>query len=248
MRYFYVVAFALACCSRHAPPEAWGTSDYVAAGVPDPGHPWTSAEIAKASDAIAQASTDHADRLPRYNGARSGKVFASLVATPADDPAEPPTAKLGAHLARFQALDKVSKLYLRGLLPPTRDQIELFDALLHEAVALDALSAAFLASFAADDPSLPARRAGLEKFHTGVAGMLLGSVMVADNRGVPDEDRLVVLRYLADTAPSLLPNIPAARQDEIRSYVAKLADATSGEIHDAAARVNAAIAPRRATQ
>ena len=245
MRYCCLVAFTLACGSPHASPEAWGTSDYVAAGVPDPAHPWTNEEISKASDVIAQAATAHADRRPRYKGPRSGAVFARLVAAPADEPAAPPTAQLGAHMVRFEALNKASKLYLNGLLPPTREQIEIFDALLHEAVAIDALSMPFLASFSADDPSLPARRAGLDKFHVGVGAMLLGSVMIADNRGVAEDDRLAVFRYLADTAPVLLPRIPADQQQQIRSYVGKLVEATSGKIHDAAVRVNDAINPRR---
>jgi hypothetical protein len=241
MRYCFLVAFTLACGSPHASPEAWGTSDYVAAGVPDPAQPWTTAGIEKASDVIAQAATGHADRLPRYKGPKSGTVFARLVAAPADEQAASPTAQLGTHLVRFEALNKASKLYANGLLPPPREQIEIFDALLHEAAAISALSEPFLASFSADDPSLPARRAGLDKFYTGVGGMLLGSVMIADNRGVGEDNRLVVFRYLADTAPALLPRIPADQQQQIRSYVGKLVEATSGKIHNAAVRLNDAL-------
>jgi hypothetical protein len=72
--------------------------------------------------------------------------------------------------------------------------------------------------------------------------MLLSSVMVADNRGVAEDDRLVVFRYLADTAPVLLPRVSADQQQQFRSYVGKLVEATTGKIRVAAVRVNDAIA------
>src|SRR4051794_24919887 len=119
----------LACGPRGAPPEAWGTADYVAAGVPDPGHAWSSAELTKASAAIAAAAADHDDRLPRFRGARSGAVFARLLEAPADDATRPVAPRLGEHLARYEALNQVQKPYVHGLATPTREQVELAGAL-----------------------------------------------------------------------------------------------------------------------
>jgi hypothetical protein len=244
MRWIWVVAVVLACGSHDARAEAWGTSDYVAAGVPDPAGAWSSAKLKTAVDAIDQAAAGHPERLPRYRGAKSGAVFAKLLDRPRDDFSAPVTARLGMHLERFEAFNKASKLYANGLGPPPREQIELFSALLHEAVAIGDLSGPFLATFSRDDPSLPTRRQGLVTFREGVGGMLLGSVMVADNQQVPDADRLVVFGYLADTAPALLPPLPAKVQESVRTYIDKLAAATKGDLHDAAVRVQRAIAPK----
>jgi len=245
MRWFCLVAVLLAYGFHDARADAWGTSDYVAAGVPDPAGAWSSAELKKAVDAIAQAAADHPERLPRYRGAKSGAVFAKLLEAPRDDFAAPITTRLGAHLERFEAVNRASKLYANGLGAPPREQIELFSALLHEAVEIGALSGPFLATFSRDDPSLPVRRKGLITFREGVGGMLLGSAMIADNRQVPDADRLVVLGYLADTAPALLPPLPIAAQDSIRAYIDKLVVATKGDLHDAAVRLQRAIDPRK---
>lgn len=241
MRWLWVVVLLLVYPSHDAHAEAWGTKDYVAAGVPDPGQAWSGAELGKAADAIATAAAGHAERLPRYRDAASGAVFARLVEPSRADPAASLQARIGAHLERWLALNRLVPLYANGLGPPPREQIELFAAAIREAAAVAPLTAPFLASFPPDDPSLPTRRHGLAKFDEGVGGMLLGSVMIADNQQVPDADRLFVLRYLAETAPVMLPRLPAARQKEIRTYLAKLTAALTGDLHDAAVRVQRAI-------
>lgn len=248
MRWLLVIAIVLAGGMREvradiggAKVDAWGTAEYVAAGAPDPGRAWSTAELGKAVDAIAQAVADHAERLPRYRGAKSGKVFARLIEVSPEDMSLAVTDRMIAHLQRYEAMNKASKWYANGLGPPPREQIELFAVLLHESVVLSGIVGPFMATFARDDPSLPARRNGLLKFREGVAEMLLGSAMVADDRRVPDADRIVVFRYLEEAAPVLLPTLPAERQAPIRSYIEKLAAATKGDLHDAAVRVQRAI-------
>ena len=251
MRWLLVMAILFACGvpaaraeTGDAKADAWGTKDYVAAGVPDPVHAWSPPELGKAVDAIAQAAADHAERLPRYRGAKSGKVFARLIEVPPEDMSVPVPDRMIAHLQRYEAMNKASKWYANGLGPPPREQIELFAVLLHESVVLTGLVGPFMATFARDDPSLPVRREGLLKFREGVAGMLLGSAMIADNLKVPDADRLVVFRYLEDTAPSLLPTLSAEQQAPFRSYIGRLAAATKGDLHTAAVRVQRAIEAR----
>jgi hypothetical protein len=245
MRWLWVVVVLLVVPSHDAQAEAWGTKDYVAAGVPDPGQAWSGAELGKAADAIATAAAGHAERLPRYRDATSGTVFAKLIEPSREDPAAPLTARIGAHLERWLALNRLVPLYANGLGPPPREQIELFAVAVREAGAIAPLTGPFLASFPRDDPSLPTRRHGLAKFDEGAGGMLLGSLMIADNRQVPDADRLVVFRYLAETAPVLLPRLPAARQNEFRTYLSRLTAALTGDLHDAAVRVQRAIDVKR---
>ena len=243
MRLCWLVGLALGWLTSSAgtaAAEAWATRDYIAAGVPDPGHPWSLTELDKAVGAITEAAADHPERLPRYRHASSGAVFARLIAEPRDDRAASIANQVGAHLARFDALNKAAKLYANGLGPPPREQIELFGVLLHESVALGALVEPFLASFPADDPSLPARRDGLAQFRQGGGAMMIGSLMIADNKAVPDADRLVVLRNLEETIAALLPVAPAAQQEAIRAYLAKLVKAMRGGLRAAAVRLQGA--------
>jgi len=154
---------------------------------------------------------------------------------------------MGKHLERYEALNKALKMYKPSLAPPSREQIELFRVLLHETVTLDTLISAFLATFPPDDPSLPTRKDGVKTFYEGVAGMLFGSVQIADNRQVEAEDRLVVFSYLTEVAPVLLPKTPELNQQAIRLYVGRLVEATTGTLHDAAVRLQHAVeAPRTA--
>lgn len=55
---------------------------------------------------------------------------------------------------------------------------------------------------------------------------------------------LVLLRYVADAALSLFPKVPAKLQESIRTTLAKLVEGTTGELHDAAVRVQRLIGAR----
>src|SRR4029079_12996938 len=57
--------------ARDARAADWGTRDYIAAGVPDLGRPWSNADLRKAVDAIIRAAAGHPERLPRYRRASS---------------------------------------------------------------------------------------------------------------------------------------------------------------------------------
>ena len=245
MQRAWLVVVLFACGTRGLPQEAWGTADYVAAGVPDPGHVWSTTELTKAADAIATASNGHTERLPHYQGKRSGDVFARLAAAPADDPAMAIAQRLGDHLTRYEALNRTAKLYANGLGPPPREQLELFGALLDVSLTINAEVDPFLASFAADEPSLQVRREGMATFRKGMGDMLYGHVMVADDKRVSDADRIVVLHNVARSIGPVWAVLPADRREQIRVYLGKLAGATTGPLHDAAAGAVAAIAKAR---
>jgi hypothetical protein len=245
MRWLGIVTVVLMLDARSASAEEWGTRDYVAASVPDPGRPWSSAELQQAVDAIARAAADHLERLPRHHSARSGPVFARLIEERPDEQTAPIGIRIAAHGERFGALGQAFKLYGDGVSrPPVREQIELTHAMLREAMAIGALSDPFLATFRADDPSLAVRRDGLAKLYVGVGEILLGSILVSADLRVPQADRLVLLRYVADAALSLFPKVPAKLQESIRTTLAKLIEGTTGELHDAAVRVQRLIGAR----
>ena len=169
-------------------------------------------------------------------------MFARLVEERPDDQSAPLKARFVVHVERFGALGRAFKLYGDGVArPPVREQFELMHAALREASWIFTLSDPFLATFRADDPSLPTRRDGMAKLSHGVGGMLLGSILMSADLRVAQADREVLLRYVADTAPSLFPNVPAALQQSIREALAKRVEGTTGDLREAAVRVQRSI-------
>src|SRR5262245_5854529 len=85
-----VLLLVLACTkmSNQLPAEVWDTNDYAAAGI-GIDKPWGVAELGTAALRLEQVAKDHRERLPRFRGAKSGAVFAKLVADLADDSSRP---------------------------------------------------------------------------------------------------------------------------------------------------------------
>jgi hypothetical protein len=222
--------------------EDWVTRDYVAAGVPDPVRVWSLPELRQAVDAIGRAAAGHAERLPRYRSTRSGVLFARLIEPLREDPAGAVADRLIMHVERFGALNELNKLYGVSLeAPPQREQLELYGEILREAVALEGMVAPFLATFRADDPSLPTRRDGLAKMRAGNGTMLLGCVLVAEDLRVEEAQRVTLLRRIAPAAAALVPKLPADAQSKFRDELGKLVTASRGALHAAAVGVQAAL-------
>jgi hypothetical protein len=229
--------------ARGARGAGWGTSDYVAAGVPDLARPWSTAEIRKAVDAITRASAGHPERLPRHRSASSGAVFAKLLELPPQDRTASVDAQVVAHFERYRALADAGDLYgavARQAMP--REWIELYGAVLHEAVALEQLSGPFIAALAPGDSRLPERRAMVAKLHASTGKMLMLQLVVAIGDNVAVAERIAALHNLTDTAPAMLAVIEPRFAHALRNDVKTLAGATRGDLHDAAVRLQRAIA------
>jgi hypothetical protein len=160
-------------------------------------------------------------------------VFARLVAAMPDDATAPIGARMPARLERYEALDRAVHIYAPNpTAPPSRELIDIFGALLDESVSFTKLSDVFLASLPPDDPKMSVRKDGLAKFRVGIAEMLLGSLMMADDKRVADDERRAIAANLTATMPALLPTLAADRQQQLRDYLAKLVTATTGPLHD----------------
>jgi len=228
---------------RGARAADWATRDYVAAGVPDLGRRWSTADIREAVDAITRAAARHPERLPRYRHASSGAVFAKLLKPPPEDRTVAVDAQVAAHFERYRALADAGNLYgavAQRAMP--REWIELYGVVLHEAAAIEQLSGPFIAALAPGDDRLPARRAMVAKLRDGTGNMLMLQLAVAIGDNVAVAERIAALHNLTEVAPTMLAVIEPRFAHALRKDVTTLAGATSGELHDAAVRLQRAIA------
>ena len=82
MKRVLVLLIVVACSktkTNELPGEAWGVDDYAKAGL-SVDKPWTAAEHVQAASVLKDVTAGHRDRLPRFRGAKSGAVFAQLIA------------------------------------------------------------------------------------------------------------------------------------------------------------------------
>lgn len=229
-----LVLFACSAKSNGLPAEAWGVSDYASAGL-EVDKPWAAADFIHATSVLEQATAEHRDRLPRFRSAKSGAVFSKLIADLPDDSGQPIDQRFSAHAQRFEATNKISKLYMENALaPPNREWIELMGALLREARLLTTLSDTFIASFGPDDPKREARLQGLAKMQSGYGSMLLGGLLVAGDGRVSEVDRVALVQHVTAALPTLFPVAPDEAQRNIRDQVAKLVDGLpAGDLRNA---------------
>jgi hypothetical protein len=238
-----LLVVVLACTkTNQLPEEAWGTNDYAAAGIAVD-RPWGAAEYERAANVLGAVAKDHPERLPRHQGAKSGAVFARLVADFADDEALPVGERLGPRLQHYEALNAISKLYvLNQLATPPREYIELTGALLRDAAVETELVEAFMATISADDPSRGKREQGRAKMREGFAGMVYGGLLVADQLRLSDEARIAMLGHVTAALPRLFPTLPAEAQRQIRETLAKQVQAfPAGPLRDAAVAAQRAV-------
>jgi hypothetical protein len=239
-----VAWFVLVACAKSNAPsvEAWSVSDYAAAGLRID-QVWTPDDYTTAAKVLSDATAEHRDRLPRFGGDKSGAVFAKLIADLPDDPSRPIQERFGAHFTHFEALNAISKLYMPDqLATPPRELIELQGALLRAAVVEMRQAGPFLASFGPDDPKHAARLEGLARMNDGLGTMLLGGVVMADEKRIPDDDRVALLRHITVALPVLFPRARAGTQQQIRDQLAKeAAGFPAGALRDAAVAAQQAI-------
>jgi hypothetical protein len=237
-----MVAGALACQPPDKATDTWTVRDYMQAGVPDPGHAWSSSELTAAVAAIA----GHPDHLPSFQGARSGAVFARVVAPAPDDPAAAVKDRFVDLAERAEALRTFAKLYIGGPSDvPRREPVEAWGTMIDDYVVLEALAQPFLATFGSGDRSLPSRVDGLRKMHEGEGEMLRGLVLMASDSRADLAVRRAILGHAAHAVAGLFPSFGASDQQEIRDSVGKLVDGTTGALHDDAVAMQHALPPIR---
>jgi hypothetical protein len=238
------VTVAILLLGGGARAAAWGSKEYAAAGVPDLRRRWSTADLRTAVDALTRAVAGHPERLPRAHDPSSGPVFAKLLDPPPLDPAAAIDAQVLAHFERYRALVDAGALYgaiAQRAMPP--EWVALQGIVLHEAAELERRSAPFLAALPPGDDREPDRRAMIAKLRDGTGRMLMLQLVVAIDDKLAAEVRIAALQNLTESAPTMLPVIAPRVAHALRKDVTTLAGATRGDVHEAALRLQRAIAP-----
>lgn len=237
MKRAVVLLVLLACCrpkTNKLPDEAWGRSDYATAGLAID-KPWVAADFTNAVTVLKRVTEGHRERLPRYQGAKSGEVFAKLLEPLAPDADKPIGERFGAHAERAEAANQMSKLYVENAYAvPTREWIELTGVVMRQAALLIKDSDTFVASFGADDPKREVRLDGLAKMKRGYGTMMLGGLYVAGDTRVSEADRTAMIKHVTAALPTMFPVAPAETQTQIRDQAKLLVDKLpKGALRDA---------------
>jgi hypothetical protein len=235
---YAIVAVAVFGCAKdkspnELPAESWAEADYTKAGVPAADHSWTNAELKTTVDVLGKESAGHRDRLPHRGGAKSGAVFERIVEAPS--PAGDPSATYIAHAERFDVLNQISKLYVVSEMASANvEYYAITGRLIREAQVLDQGAEAFLATFAADDPSRPAREAGFAKMRSGWSTMLLGGLMMVSDVRAPEPARISLSQDLTAVLPAMYPRAEPGTKQMIKEQLDKMHDLfKSGALKDA---------------
>jgi hypothetical protein len=233
-----------AACHRDPIGDAWTTADWTEAGVPDPGHEWTSDELDLAVKAIEKAIGVDRHRRPAFHGSRGGAVFARVVSEPVLDPKADPRARFSSIELGLEAHHAFSNLYpIAALEPASRESIETLGVMFDDYARLEPAIDPFLATFGSDDASLDARRKSVLKVQVGLGLMLHHAFLVANDRRISVVDRVALLGYVGHAIPAAFPHLTPDVQDKLRSDAAVLVHATTGDLHDAAAAVLRLVPP-----
>lgn len=222
-----LVVLLVACSptksANELPGDGLTMHEYQQAGLPAVDHPWTVDEHTAAAAGLATLAKGHREKLPRRDSAKSGALFAKLLEPVAGDERAPVSARFGAHVMRYEAANKTSKLYTVNVMDaPNREWLALAELLLGESAALFDLVDPFLAQFAADDPTRPGREAGLAKMRGGTGGLLLGSLMVVGDLRVREADRVSLATRIATVFGALYPKLDATNQQQVRDQLGRL--------------------------
>jgi len=226
------VAFALAACAKdkspnELPAESWGEADYTKAGLPASDHSWTNAELKTCVDVLGKETTGHRDRLPHRGGSKSGAVFERIVEVPAS--AGGPSAAYLAHPEPFDFLTPISKLYVSSDMASANVEFyAITGRLVREAHVLEQGAEAFLAQFAADDPSRPSREAGFAKMRSGWSTMMLGGLLMVSDVRAPEPARISLSKDLAAVLPVMYPRAEAGTKQMIKEQLDKMHDLFKG--------------------
>jgi hypothetical protein len=203
--------------------------EYRQAGVPDAHRRWSAADMAAALRGLTAASEKGTGRLPTLGSARSGALFARLIALENLEPYRktdtPLDQRMGPALDFQDAANGVFRLYLsRGAVEGgyRREVVELTGLTLHTAVVLRGLVRELLPTLKKDDPTYLTRMQGLQQARNGLATSMTGALgMLYDKDLGHDRARLVTL--MAETFPSLMTELAPPQRADLLARCGKAA-------------------------
>jgi hypothetical protein len=121
-------------------------------------------------------------------------------------------------IAYLSSSSQVLKLYLAGFSHRAigdSELVELFGLHLRLSVVMFALLDEFLPTFDMKDPNYTIRMAGMEKIKKGFATMVAEGIQILTEHDVYRSSELKrLIRYMADTFPVIVPNLPLGSRTE----------------------------------
>lgn len=201
--------------------ESLADAQYVALGLPAHDHHWSGEDLHEAAVHLQALATTKPRSLPRYRSARSGRVFARIIARDnlevLRNPAAPISIRLPAALVYTHELNGIYEIYAAALRAKTvtgDDLAELHAARLRACHTMLELAEEFLPTLAPTDPKYQTRLDGITAMRNGTADAMLAALHALVEPlayGLPARKRLV--SACRDTFPLIAPRLPVARRD-----------------------------------
>ena len=206
--------------------------DYIRAGVPSHDRTWSGDDMRRAADALTRLAKSNAANLPRYEGARSGAVFARLVADDNLDLSRNRSIPIDQRLPNASQLmrstNQILKVYLAASTRRTiggSELVELMGAQLRTSSVLFQMVNEMLPTLDKKAPSYQVRMSGLEQMKNGVALVVFGCLQtLTESHPYRTSELKRLTGYLQETSPQILPELSTANFSEVVVRVREMAN------------------------
>lgn len=200
--------------------------------MPVPDHVWSGSDLAKAASVLAAIAKEDGHCLPRYGSARSGTVFARMIAPEnlisLQDRKTPINSRQSEALRFYQAAEQARTIYEGAYAKHAvsgRELVEMQGLSFRTMnVTLELADESFQV-LSRKDPSYPMRLAGHEKVKRSGASIVSSGLDYLDREWrLQDSERLTLVERMVDIFPTLLLRLPPKSRSEIRVRLEKVAD------------------------
>lgn len=213
--------------SNHAPIQAADTSlpdsEYVSLGIAAHDRNWTADDMTEAASRLQIAGRSQPNHLPRHDSARSGRVFARIVARENlrafRDANVPVSIRLSATVEFMQGLDGIYRLYLAALHEKKisgEEVVEINGARLRTAQLLMELLDEYGPTLSRDEPAYLARMESFARIRASLVEVLVGIVRCLSEPqyyGLAARRRLVT--YSDEAFKSIVPRLPLESREAL---------------------------------
>jgi len=226
------------------------TAEYVGLGAPPPDRPWSGDDMATMETVLAKVVQQGPRRLPRFQSARSGAVFARMT-SPGDlaaftDRSVPLETRAPQALKYTKATQEIGKLYVNAFL-----KRETGDSEMLEIQAAWVRSAALLSGFVDEiEPTLKKPRPESAMRLQGLAEVKRGNTLVVqsaimsltETHAYRASERIRFIGHLRETLPVILPKLePGPRDDAVRRLDALRGNPAYNDLQPALGQLHASV-------
>ncbi len=213
---------------RHAktlsPPldESLPLQEYIEAGMPAYDRSWAGNDMMRAATALKSLTQAELSHLPRYQSERSGEMFQRITAKDNLDfyrnQSLPVQQRLPDVILYGQGNQQILLLYrnaFQGNAVADSEVVELMGGQLRLQVVLLGLMNEFLPTLDENDPTYPARLAGVKQMKNGLATVVSGCLdTLTESHAFRSSELKRFISYLGVTLPVIFPDLPEGSQTE----------------------------------